>query len=248
MSWLHAVLDVPAEQHRTAADFWSFAFGWPLGAPWPGHPELASFEPPAGGPYLHLQQVEGPPRIHIDLESPHPERTIGAARDLGADLVAEHDRWTTVRSPGGLPFCVVRADDHKPPPPTTWPDGHRSRMVQVCIDSPVAAHDREVAFWRDLLGERWHETGGQEFAGKWHDDAGSPIQLLFQRLEEPTGPVRAHFDLGADDVPAEVARLLDHGATDVGPGDGWHVLRDPAGQLFCVTGNSPDSTEHRGLG
>jgi hypothetical protein len=248
MSWLHAVIDVPADKHAAAGDFWTAVLGWPLGAPWPGHPELASFEPPGGGRYVHLQQIQGPPRVHVDLESADPARTIGAARDLGATLVAEHDRWTTVRSPGGLPFCVVRADSHDgPPPPATWPDGHRSRMVQVCIDSPRAAHDREVAFWHGLLGERWSETGGSEFAAKWHDDAGSPLQLLFQRLDEPDGPVRAHLDHGTDDVAAETARLLGLGATDLGAGDDWHVLRDPAGQVFCVTPNSPDSPLRRHL-
>ncbi len=108
-------------------------------------------------------------------------------------------------------------------------------MVQVCIDSPVDAHDREVTFWHRLLGERWVESSAPEFAGKWHDDAGSPLQLLFQRLEEPSGPVRAHLDHGTDDLPAEVIRLRELGADDVGPGRGWHTLRDPARLLFCVT-------------
>jgi hypothetical protein len=109
-------------------------------------------------------------------------------------------------------------------------------------------HDREVAFWRALLDGRWVDSPAPEFAGKWHDDDGSPLQLLFQRLDEPTGGVRAHLDLGTDDVPAEVQRLLDLGADDVGPGRGWHALRDPAGSAFCVTGNSPELTQRRDLG
>jgi hypothetical protein len=92
-------------------------------------------------------------------------------------------------------------------------------------------------------------SGAAEFAGKWHDDAGSPIQLLFQRLDEPDGPVRAHLDHGTDDVPAEVRRLVALGARDDGAGHGgWHVLGDPAGLAFCVTGNSPEQAPHRDLG
>ena len=87
-----------------------------------------------------------------------------------------------------------------------------------------------------------------EFAGKWHDDAGSPLQLLFQRLDEPDGEVRAHLDHGTDDVPREVGRLLGLGAEDVGRGRGWHVLRDPNGLDFCVTGNSPEATRRRDIG
>ena len=37
----------------------------------------------------------------------------------------------------------------------------------------------------------------------------------------------AHLDLACDDIAAEVRRLPALGAVDVGPGDGWHALRDP---------------------
>ena len=76
----------------------------------------------------------------------------------------------------------------------------------------------------------------------------SPVQLLFQVLDEEDGPVRAHLDHGTDDVPAEVRRVLDLGADDIGPGRGWHALRDPVGLAFCVTGNSPELTRRRDLG
>jgi hypothetical protein len=248
MTWLHAVIDVPATHHETEARFWSDALGWPAGEPWPGHPEFRSFEPPHGTSYVHLQEIDGPARVHIDLESSDPGAMASRAVELGAALVAEHDRWRTLASPGGLPFCVLDVGDHLPPEPTQWPQGHRTRLVQVCIDSPVAAHDREVAFWRDLLDGRWVESAAREFAGKWHDDAGSPLQLLFQRLDEPRGAVRAHLDVGTDDLDAETGRLQEVGAEDVHPGRGWHALRDPAGLLFCATANSPEQTLRRDLG
>ena len=248
MGWVHAVIDVPAPAHARAADFWSAALGWPSGESWEGHPELRSFEPPQGRPYLHLQEIGGDPRVHVDLETSAPEQLLSEALRHGAEILGRHNGWRTLCSPGGLPFCVLDSGDREPPGPVAWPDGHRSRMVQVCIDSPRAAHEREVDFWRSILRERWVGSSGSEFAGKWHDDAGSPLQLLFQRLDEPAGPVRAHLDHGADDVAAEVRRLVGLGAEDVRPGRGWHVLRDPAGLLFCVTGNSPEQTPHRDLG
>lgn len=249
MSWLHAVIDVPGHQHLATADFWEKVLGWPVGASWPGHPELRSFEPPLGTPYVHLQKIDGPPRVHLDLEAEGLDATVGRAVELGAVPVAEHDRWITVRSPGGLPFCMAAAAEHELPEPVTWPDGHQARMVQVCIDSPAAVHDDEVAFWRALLPGRWVGSEAREFAGKWHDDAGSPVQLLFQRLDDMHGSVRAHLDHGTDDPVAEVHRLLDLGAGDVAPGHGgWHVLRDAAGLAFCVTQNSPASTRRRDIG
>jgi hypothetical protein len=249
MPWLHAVIDAPADGRYARAGSWGRALGWPAGAAWPGHPELRSFEPPDGTPYLHLQRIDdGPPRVHLDLEADDIGRTCARAVELGALLVAEHNRWRTLASPGGLPFCVVASGGEAAPGPVTWPGGHRSRMVQVCVDSPPAAHDAEVTFWRELLGERWYASQAPEFAGKWHDGAGSPLQLLFQRLEEDEGPVRAHLDHGTDDMAAEVARLLGLSATDVGAGRGWHVLRDVAGSAFCVTPNSPELTPVRDLG
>lgn len=248
MAWLHAVIDVPAEQYAATASFWERALEWQLGPTWPGHPELRSFEAPSGRPYLHLQQIDGPPRVHLDVEAERPDVTVAQAIDLGAELVGVHDRWQTLRSPGGLPFCVLETREHQPPEPVTWPDGHRTRMVQVCIDSPQAAHDTEVAFWRALLQGRWVGSRAREFAGKWHDDAGSPIQLLFQRLDEANGQVRAHLDHGTDDLTAEVRRLLELGAVDVGRGRGWHVLKDVTGLAFCITENSPEQTRQRDIG
>jgi hypothetical protein len=248
MAWLHAVIDVPTEQVGSAADFWGAVSGWPAGPPWASHPELRSFEPPHGTPYIHLQEITGSPRVHVDVESKHPDAAVRRALELGAGLVGEHDRWRTLRSPGGLPFCVLAGGAHEPPEPVRWPDGHRTRMVQVCVDAPRAAHDREVDFWHAFLPGRWAGSQAREFAGKWHDDAGSPVQLLFQRLDEPDGPVRAHLDLGTDDVEIEIRRILDLGAADIGPGRGWWTLRDPTGLPFCVTGNSPLQTPFRDIG
>jgi hypothetical protein len=69
-------------------------------------------------------------------------------------------------------------------------------------------------------------------------------QLLFIEVEGPkTVKNRVHLDLrpreGSRDE--EVARLLEHGATEVadlrgkyGPGTGWVVLADPEGNEFCI--------------
>ena len=69
-------------------------------------------------------------------------------------------------------------------------------------------------------------------------------QLLFIEVpEEKVVKNRIHLDLrpreGTRDE--ELAWLLDHGATEVldtrgnwGPGSGWMVLADPAGNEFCI--------------
>ena len=66
--WLHVFLDVAPNVAEESATFWSAALGWPLGEPWPGHPEFRSFAPPDGNPYVHQQIGDHGPRIHFDLE------------------------------------------------------------------------------------------------------------------------------------------------------------------------------------
>lgn len=244
---IHAVIDVPPTRHAAAGRFWDQALGWPLGAPWPRHPELQSFEPPDGRPYVHLQSVDAPARVHLDVGVPDPGATVRRAVALGAEMVAEHDDWTTLTSPGGLPVCLFDSTDGEMPEPVGWPEGHRSRLVQVCVDAPLERVETEVAFWRGLLGGRWYSSSSPEFVGKWHAD-GSPLQLLFQRLDDPQDAVTAHLDTGTDDLDAEVRRLVALGAEDVARGRGWHVLRDPSGLSFCVTENSPESPLVRDLG
>jgi hypothetical protein len=247
MARLHAVIDVPDHLSSAAAAFWGSALGWRLGQAWPGHPELRSFEPADDQAYVHLQRIAGPSRVHLDVEVEDTAAAVTTAVGLGATHAASHDRWQTMRSPGGLPFCLVRASEQAVPEPVRWPDGHSSRLVQLCVDSPRAVHDDEVAFWRALLEGRWVDSPAPEFAGKWHEDR-SPLQLLFQRLDELTGPVRAHLDHGTDDRDAEVRRLVGLGAEPAAEGRGWRVMRDPAGLTFCVTDNSPSTQVPRDLG
>ena len=239
--WLHVFIDIRAEVAQESATFWSAALGWPLGDHWPGYSEFRSFEPPTGDAYVHQQVGDHGPRIHFDLEvtdNSEMERLV----ELGARVVGEAEGWCPMASPGGLPFCLVHRNEHIRPSALTW-DGHRSRLVQVCVDSPAGLHDAEVAFWRAALDWRWSASDSEEFAGKLYPPSGSSVQLLFQRLgeDDPDTAVRAHIDLGTDDLEAHTQRLIQLGATPIGPGRGWVPLRDPTGLVFCTTGNSPDA-------
>lgn len=238
--WLHVFVDVAPNVAEESATFWSAALGWPLGAPWPDHPEFRSFTAPEGDSFIHQQIGDHGPRIHFDLEIVDwhfADRLL----ELGAVVTGQCEGWCPMRSPGGLPFCLVDRKEHLRPPALVL-DGHRSRLVQICVDSPPSVHAQEVAFWRAAMGWRWREGNDDEFIGKLYPPTGSSAQLLFQRLDsdDPATAVRAHIDLGADDVEAEANRLVHLGAQWLAPGRGWIVLRDPAGMIFCVTANSPD--------
>ena len=70
---------------------------------------------------------------------------------------------------------------------------------------------------------------------------GAP-DLLFMHVHEPTpGKNRWHVDLSADDVDAELDRLLSLGATlssrHTEHGKTWAVFHDPEGNTFCLGAN-----------
>jgi predicted enzyme related to lactoylglutathione lyase len=109
---------------------------------------------------------------------------------------------------------------------------HYSSLRVIVIDVPGDDHHQELAFWQAAIGKRLtHNERHPEYHG-----ARLPHQqqlgLLVQRLEE--GQARMHLDFHTDDVEAEVARLEKLGARGQQRVKDWHVMRDPAGLLFCV--------------
>lgn len=236
--WLHAFLDVPAERAEPAARFWAAACGAEIGRPWPGHPEFRSLEPATGSRYLHVQQHGGVARVHLDLTTPQVDAETARLVALGATAGTRERWWQVLRSPGGLPFCLVEETPGRSRPAVVrWPGGHRSRVDQLVLDVPVDRYDREWAFWAAATG--WAERAGRraEFR-RLLPPAGSPLQLLLHRLDERATPVRAHLDIGTDDVDAEVRRLVELGATVTADrnahGGSWVTLADPSGLPFCT--------------
>lgn len=241
VAWVHAFVDVPAQHVEVTRAFWSAVTGWSPGEAWPGHSEFTSLTPPTGTPYLHVQTIDGAPRVHLDLLG---DLDVDLARLERLGAVREHpgDGWQVMTSPAGLPFCVcAESSPHQRPAATAWPGGHRSRLVQLCVDVPAERYDAELAFWRSATGWADEPVEDPEFARLVHR-AESPVQLLVQRLGDDDGAprARAHLDLGTDDLAAEVARVRALGARELWPGNGFVALEDPAGLPFCVTANDPD--------
>jgi hypothetical protein len=241
--WLHAVLDLPGA--AGAADtFWETTLGWPLGDPWPDHPERRSFTPPAGDPYVHRQPGQDRPGVHLDVEVADLPGETARLVALGARQEGTSSGWPTLRSPGGLVFCLVQPQQHgSRPDPVTGPAGLRRRLVQVCLDIPARHLAVEPDFWRAALPWREVVIPEPEFLGRLVPPPGSPLQVLLQRLGDDDGgtTTRAHLDLGCDDIAADAEQLRGHGAVPLHSGDGFLALRDPAGLPFCVSANSPDA-------
>ena len=101
-------------------------------------------------------------------------------------------------------------------------------------------------WWKPVLGyvdiDGDPNLPGHEECMIRHPETGHRI-LFIEVPDVKTGKNRIHFDLspveGTRDE--ELARLLEHGATQVddlrgrfGPGTGWVVLADPEGNEFCI--------------
>jgi catechol-2,3-dioxygenase len=106
----------------------------------------------------------------------------------------------------------------------------RIATVTMRTNSP-----REVArFWRELLGYRIapNHSNSVKLVG---DDGPA---LLIQPSDSPIEQGAIHLDLRPDDQLACVDQALKLGATraDIGQAgdEGWVVMADPGGNLFCV--------------
>jgi hypothetical protein len=236
--WVWAFLDLPEEGFDARVEFWRQVTRTTL-SPWRGgQGEFATLLPAQGDSWLKVQRVGGSGGVHVDLDVEVP---LGQARDhavgLGAQVVRELDDVVVCRSPGGLAFCLTR-----------WAPGHSGRrqvragedslLDQVCLDIPPSRYAAEVAFWSGLTGWAVQGSAGSEFERlEW--PRGLPLRFLLQELGTDDGPVRAHLDLACRDRQAEAARHVSLGATVLGPGRGWVVMRDPGGMTYCCTGRDP---------
>ncbi|MGK5171228.1 VOC family protein [Geodermatophilus sp. CPCC 205761] len=204
-------------------------------------PGVRLARPAVRGAYLHVQRIGGAPRVHPDLLG-SLAGDVSRLEELGARPGPVGDGWRVMTSPAGLPFCVCEESwPHERPGAVTCPEGHRTRLVQLCVDVPAARYDAELGFWRAATGWADEPVSAPEFSRLVHRSE-SPLALLVQRLGDDDGGThaRAHLDLGTDDVDAEVVRVRALGAELLRQGDGFVALRDPVGLPFCVTANHPD--------
>lgn len=111
----------------------------------------------------------------------------------------------------------------------------RNLLNTINIDVPSEVVEETVAFWSAALGATPVRTKMPQYTIL--DNGADPNRLVVQAIEE--GPAGVHFDVHTDDLDAEIERLVELGATLVDdqwkdhPGR-WVVMRDPAGNPFCL--------------
>jgi predicted enzyme related to lactoylglutathione lyase len=170
----------------------------------------------------------GPNRLHLHLTSTSAEdqeRTVATALSLGSRHLdvgqLPEEGHVVLADPGGNEFCVI--------PPGSSFLADCGKLGEVSCDG-----GRDVGhFWRDALGwplvwDQDEETAVQSPLGGTKVSWGGPP------VAPKRGRNRQRFDLAADDLDAEVTRLVALGATRLRTQDDIVELADPEGNEFSV--------------
>jgi predicted enzyme related to lactoylglutathione lyase len=104
--------------------------------------------------------------------------------------------------------------------------------------------ERQVAFWSAALDYVTRDEDSDDFALLHPRDGSGPNLSLDRVCSTVQVPPRIHLDLYAGDQAAEVARLIELGATEVHwdkrpPDADYVILADPEGNRFCVIDAGP---------
>lgn len=238
-SWIQLFLDTPAGRFDEAVGFWSAVTGWTPSERRGEDGQFLTLLPAAGSSYVKMQAVDGPAGVHLDLDSSDRPAAIGRARSLGATTAWTYHDVEVMCSPGGFVFCHTLVSGS----PSLVRDGS-TILDQVCLDVPGDLWEREVDFWRGLTGRELQQASAPGFSRLVAPDQ---PRILLQRLDDPSGTVRAHPDLASIDREADTARHVALGASVVGVHDRWTVLEAPGGQVYCLTDRDPSTGVARGV-
>ena len=117
------VLDCQVADLGPSTAFWSAALQREIANPdQDGDGRYAELETASDEPFLLLQRVEHPSRVHLDIEADVLEAEVGRLEELGATRVVQVKRWWVMQAPTGQRFCVVRQQPAKPGlARNTWP-------------------------------------------------------------------------------------------------------------------------------
>ncbi|MFD5629205.1 VOC family protein [Streptomyces sp. NPDC127072] len=243
--WTYAFVDRPLKKFGPACEFWTAVTRTKLSERRGERGEFVTLLPDgAADACVKAQGVAGSGPgaggAHLDLVVEDVPALVRSALRLGADTVADHGDWAVLRSPGGQLFCAVPwHGESKRPPVIKGPSGVTSRLDQVCIDLAPAVYEAEIVFWSALTG--WDSVPGA--LAEFHvirPPAALPVRILLQRLgnARPTG---AHIDIACSDIDAIRIRHELLGATLLGRGARWAVMRDPSGGTYCLTPRDPET-------
>ena len=116
-------IDCPSDVHLATARFWSGALRPDAPAPdSPPDEDPYSLAGHVAGREVFVQRIDGPARVHLDIETDDVEAEVARLEALGATRVRSVSTWWVMQDPSGQPFCVVRPQTADfPGDAATWP-------------------------------------------------------------------------------------------------------------------------------
>ena len=100
------IIDCKTDDLEAAADFWSAALGYSR----KGKSEddlYVGLNTPENEPYVEVQKVDHPSRVHLDIEADDIEAEVKRLEALGARRIADVKNWCVMEAPSGQRFCIV---------------------------------------------------------------------------------------------------------------------------------------------
>lgn len=102
------ILDCQDHDPDQAAEFWGAALGCAVKPrSGPAEENYRALDTPAGSPYVEVQRVAHPSRVHLDIETDDVEAEVARLELLGARRVSTVRDWVVLQAPTGQRFCVV---------------------------------------------------------------------------------------------------------------------------------------------
>ena len=102
------IVDCESGDLEAAAAFWSAALGAAVRPASDGDDaRYRELDMRSDEPYVEVQQVDHPSRVHIDIETDDVEAEAARLEALGARRVAAVRSWIVMEAPTGQRFCVV---------------------------------------------------------------------------------------------------------------------------------------------
>ncbi len=102
------IIDCNTDDLEREARFWSQALGFPARAA--SDPEEGDFIPletPPGEPYIEVQAVDHPSRVHLDIKTDDLDAEVARLERLGARRLQKIRYWWVMEAPSGHRFCVI---------------------------------------------------------------------------------------------------------------------------------------------
>ncbi len=103
------IIDCETDDLKSAGRFWSEALGM-TSRPEPGSGKYMILDSGEENPYVEVQKVAHPSRVHLDIESDDIEAEVARLEKLGARRIGVIKNWCVMEAPTGQRFCVVPAE------------------------------------------------------------------------------------------------------------------------------------------